>query len=353
MLVEHGAKKKATCSGWTSLHVATQRFIIFVFFLHDAKGWQKRPPFARRPRFHSTVGNDNVLSVDLTATGATFRRTLNEWKRSGRVRQWNTTVLDVRPQTSVLDVQLVARNAFSSSNYYQDIVDSARRNPDAASSPPLVVVSAASVLFGSLAVPLLPLGTLPKNMLGLASIFLPFLLLGAQAVSPGAVAAIFRSATTSATAAAAAAAAEEERIACHEAGHFLAGYLCGIAIRAYDVTGDRDAGTAIELEDEDLATLQRRTGNLLVVAMAGMVAETVRFGTSKGGAADLAMAYQIMRLAKVPAADQEGSLRWAVMKALTLMRLHRDALDAVTAAMKDRLSVADCIDRIERTSVAS
>jgi len=42
-------------------------------------------------------------------------------------------------------------------------------------------------------------------------------------------------------------------------------------------------------------------------------------------------------------------LRWATLKALTLLRLQRDALDALAAAMKEGRSVKECIAVIEES----
>ena len=61
----------------------------------------------------------------------------------------------------------------------------------------------------------------------------------------------------------------------------------GVPVTSYDITGDRDAGTTIELPSEpsaeaSLRAVREKAGNLLIVSMAGMVAETLRFGDSKG-----------------------------------------------------------------------
>jgi hypothetical protein len=58
-------------------------------------------------------------------------------------------------------------------------------------------------------------------------------------------------------------------------------------VTSYDITGDRDAGTTIELPSEpsaeaSLRVVREKAGNLLIVSMAGMVAETLRFGDSEG-----------------------------------------------------------------------
>ena len=58
-------------------------------------------------------------------------------------------------------------------------------------------------------------------------------------------------------------------------------------------------------------------------------------------------AYEILRLSRVAPEDRTGCLRWAVLKALTLLRIHRDALDSVAEAMKQGKSIAECIIAIE------
>lgn len=54
-----------------------------------------------------------------------------------------------------------------------------------------------------------------------------------------------------------------------------------------------------------------------------------------------------MRLQKIPERDQEGVLRWAVMKALSLLRIYRDELDEVSFAMRKGIEVSDLMISIE------
>ena len=86
--------------------------------------------------------------------------------------------------------------------------------------------------------------------------------------------------------------------------------------------------------------------------MLGLVAETLRFGDSKGGAADLIIASEILRITQIRPSDREGSLRWAVMKALILLRLYRNSLDSLACAMMEGKSIGDCIKIIEESAIS-
>ena len=51
--------------------------------------------------------------------------------------------------------------------------------------------------------------------------------------------------------------------------------------------------------------------------------------------------------------SEDSYLRWAALKALVLLRLHRDLLDELAAAMEHGLSVGSCIQLIEDSNTAS
>ena len=48
--------------------------------------------------------------------------------------------------------------------------------------------------------------------------------------------------------------------------------------------------------------------------------------------------------------EREGAMRWAVLKAIALLRLHRKSLDAAAAAMQEGGSVAQVICAIEEAA---
>ena len=250
--------------------------------------------------------------------------------------------MNIIPSTTRIDVQLISRSSFSTNDYFSDIIKSMRNSQEQFSFQPLFIsLCIVSFLFGSVVVPLLTIPVVLKNTLGLVGLFTPFTLLLIQSIIPNLFAYIARQYSNNTVQ------YQRERVIVHEAGHLMAGYLCGVVIRDYDVTGDRDAGTTIELEDDDLASLNRKIGNLLIVSFSGVVAETLVFGNCRGGGEDIRMAMEILRLSQIPAVDYVGSLRWSVMKSLILLRLHRDSLDELIVAMQEGRTIAECIERIE------
>ena len=130
--------------------------------------------------------------------------------------------------------------------------------------------------------------------------------------------------------------------------------------------------------------------------MAGVVAEILRFGDCKGGIEDIPVVYEIMRIEKIKSMkDKKGTLmyktiyiysciysriylyiylyihsyiysyihsyirsyiylqiivgvlRWALLKALTLLKIYRDELDDVAWGMKNGVDVNELILDIE------
>jgi hypothetical protein len=286
----------------------------------------------------------------LSPSSATdFVTRLNALKNEGKISKWSSTLMDIKSSTTKADLQFVSRTSFSSLNYFEDIIEGAKKSQQAGSIElPFIYISVFSFLLSSIVIPLISIPNSVKNVLGLFFLLLPFLLILINLAAPTLYLSLQKKKSKANT--------EDlnERILYHEAGHLLAGYLCGIPIISYDITGDRDAGTTIELDisekstmAEKMQSLKNKSGNLLTVSMAGMVSETLRFGDSKGGAEDLQFATEILRILKTPNEEKEGALRWAVLKSLLLLRIHRDALDRVADSMRKEASVAICIQTIE------
>ena len=211
-----------------------------------------------RNYLHDSISN----SIDSSGNAVDFIQGLNNLKAAGHLKLWNSTFLEIQPKT-VLDVQLISRTSFSSNDYFQDIIDSARTSQNLSFPPFFLAFAAASFLFGALVVPLLSVPNDVKNVLGITSLFGPFLLLSIQSVAPSYFENGMKSYMKLNDK------NQQERVVYHEAGHLLLGYISGVAIRNYDITGDLDAGTTIELENNDLDTLKKRAGSFLIVAMAG------------------------------------------------------------------------------------
>ena len=91
-----------------------------------------------------------------------------------------------------------------------------------------------------------------------------------------------------------------------------------------------------------------KVGSLLIVAMAGVVAESLRFGDCYGGIEDFPLAVNILKSYGVNDADVDAYLRWGILKALILLRINRDTLDSLADMMRSQRSVVDCIIHIER-----
>lgn len=151
------------------------------------------------------------------------------------------------------------------------------------------------------------------------------------------------------------------------AGHILVGYLSGVAVQSYSVDDNMSSHAAVDIDPEIFtfamnapdkgdnyravsSTSTTTLGSLLTVALAGVVAESLRFGNCKGGGQDLLVARTIMQLGNVSPADYMGYLRWSVGKCLSLLRLNRNALDELALAIKERKSIEECYNIIEDTN---
>lgn len=145
-------------------------------------------------------------------------------------------------------------------------------------------------------------------------------------------------------------------------GHILVGYLCGVAVQSYSINDDISSHAAVDFDPDvftqtlnvpDTQTSTSRSvnslGALVVVAMAGVVAETLRFGDSKGGGQDLIVARAILQSNGIPPSQCMGYLRWSVGKSLSLLRLNRNALDELAWAIEEGRNIIECYGIIEDT----
>jgi len=263
-------------------------------------------------------------------------RDLAEAKTAGAAKKWASSNLEIRSM-SQKEVQLTTRSSFATPDLYGDLVENARAAQQSPFESSFVGASAFCLLFGSIVIPMSPLPDTLRNAFGLLFIVAPFLLLLLSQAAPLLVAKVFVFSKEDAAIA-------RERYAYHEAGHMLSGYLCGVAVTEYFLDGESDSATSLDPASASL-------GNLLVVSFSGMIAEKLRFGTCKGGGTDWLISENLCALARVR--DKQGTQRWAVAKSLALLRLHREALDAVAAAMQEGAPVVDIYALIEETKEAA
>jgi len=153
------------------------------------------------------------------------------------------------------------------------------------------------------------------------------------------------------------------RVALHEAGHFLVAYLLGIPPKEYTLSAidawqryrafNVQAGTLfLDGEFQDEVASGRLSSSSLdkysCIALAGVATEYLRFGTAEGGTGDVASLDQMLRGLQFTQKKADGEVRWAVLNAVALLRQHEAAHTALAAAMQRGESVGSCIQTLER-----
>ncbi len=181
------------------------------------------------------------------------------------------------------------------------------------------------------------------------------------------------------------------RIAYHEAGHLLIGYLVGLVVRSYDLNldGDFDGGSnCIELfidesdrndinENRERSTWRGsggstikdmregsrgnigKLGSLLCMSMAGPVSECLYIKNTgfnaatsnimRGGNQDLIAANALLDLYGIDSEDRDGYLRWCCAKCLSLLRLYGEQVDLVANMMIESREIKDIFLAIEES----
>ncbi|MFN7715571.1 MAG: hypothetical protein ACK5QS_08850 [Pseudanabaenaceae cyanobacterium] len=171
----------------------------------------------------------------------------------------------------------------------------------------------------------------------------------------------------------------QRRVACHEAGHFLAAYLLDLPISSYS-TGTMIDGSAAEgqslytegnLVINGMADLAASDGSnndgsntvansgdevdqrsllqkLTTVAMAGIVAEELLCeGTAQGGSTDYQQLRHLLRyqgtITHQTSTNYGLQERWAKLRARDLLRPHEATLQILATAMMQQASLAQCL----------
>ena len=254
--------------------------------------------------------------------------------------KFGSTVFNNPRSVTENELYLSTRTTFGAKDYLGELILASGHDSDLVRVG-TIGIAAAAVVLPSLVLPQLDIPMAVKNGLGLTSLFSPFAWLLVTQIAPSLILNVQKASSLRTDA------SQMERICYHEAGHFLVGYLSGLRTSEYDISGDIDSGTKID-EGSGLVL-----GNLLTCALAGCVAETLRFGDSSGGKADIPIALEALRRTNVSRSEHIGYLRWATLKALSLLRLHRDALDDIAQSMATGASVRELEQLIEQSVVES
>ena len=165
----------------------------------------------------------------------------------------------------------------------------------------------------------------------------------------------------------------EKRIYCHEAGHFLCGYLCGLPIQRYSIPstsntskkkGVSSSSSFFDAKDtiqapqvEFVYSLQnanqltsKEIAALSVVALSGSVAEIISCGSAQGGAADLIeldLIFSKRSQEFIGAQRQEELTRWGALTAYQLLTKNKEAYEKLIVAFEQGKSVLECIAIVE------
>jgi len=147
----------------------------------------------------------------------------------------------------------------------------------------------------------------------------------------------------------------KERIARHEAAHFLVAYLLGVPIVGYSLDIGKEH---VNLVDEKLQKRlysgqldEKELDRLAVVSMAGLAAEGLRYDKVVGQSADLFSLQRLINRSKPQLSrDQQQNLtRWAVLFAASLLKNNSKIHEALMSSMSQKLSVIECIETIEKS----
>jgi len=146
-----------------------------------------------------------------------------------------------------------------------------------------------------------------------------------------------------------------DRILYHEAGHLLVAHHLGIPITGYSLTaweafrqgqlGNGGVQFATDSLEDDLrqgVLTARVIDGYCMVWMAGIAAETLRYGQAEGGLGDRQQIRTLFQLLRRSASDADQKQRWAILQAKTLLETHAEAYEALVEAMRDRQPVAAC-----------
>ena len=140
----------------------------------------------------------------------------------------------------------------------------------------------------------------------------------------------------------------KRRVACHEAGHLLVGYLLGLEVKSFILPSARNSLKGIrggvELSGGDGWT-RAATG------LAGIAAEVVCYGGSLGGGQDMKEVGTGVASMGLGVEGRKGVVRWGMLCAVRLLREHHGAHKLVTEAMLNGASAEECVKVVEENVI--
>ncbi|XAR73297.1 hypothetical protein NMG60_11007217 [Bertholletia excelsa] len=148
----------------------------------------------------------------------------------------------------------------------------------------------------------------------------------------------------------------QERIARHEAAHFLVAYMLGLPILGYSLDIGKEH---VNLIDEKLEKLiysgqldAKDLDRLAVVAMAGLAAEGLQYDKVVGQSADLFTLQRFMNRSKPKLSNelQKNLTRWAVLFAGSLLKNNKEIHEGLMSSMSKKATVLECIKEIEKAA---
>ncbi|CAB9524979.1 expressed unknown protein [Seminavis robusta] len=142
-------------------------------------------------------------------------------------------------------------------------------------------------------------------------------------------------------------ASDSDRVARHEAAHFMCGYMCGLPIVNYNIL--QEGVPCVEFAASSQRFSNEEVASLSVTAMSGLVAEAMEYGDVRGAENDLLELEQIFRKADdfIGAQQQQDLTRWGALQAFSMLKENKGKLDQVVDAFKSQKDLAECVALLE------
>ena len=83
------------------------------------------------------------------------------------------------------------------------------------------------------------------------------------------------------------------------------------------------------------------------IALAGVAVEFVEYGQAEGGLSDIQQLDALLSALRFTEKKAQSQVRWAALNTCSLIRRHKDTHVKLVQAMREGLSVGDCIKVVE------